>query len=39
VADLAIGPEVVGADQIAGIDLVALDKLVDFDGARVFVVR
>jgi hypothetical protein len=34
VANLAIGPQVVGTDQITGIDLLAFDELVDFDGAR-----
>ena len=33
-ADLAVGPQVVGSDQVTGIDLLALDELVDFDGAR-----
>jgi hypothetical protein len=32
-ADLAVGPQVVGSDQVTGIDLLALDELVDFDGA------
>ncbi|MEH2553660.1 hypothetical protein V1286_001189 [Bradyrhizobium algeriense] len=28
-ADLAVGPQVVGANQIARVDLTAVDKLVD----------
>jgi hypothetical protein len=36
VADLAVGPQVVRTDQVTGVDLLALDKLVDFDGARGF---
>jgi hypothetical protein len=36
VADLAVGHEIIGADQIARIDLGAVDELVDLDGARRF---
>jgi hypothetical protein len=36
VADLAVRPRIVGPDQIAGIDLIALDERVDLDGARGF---
>jgi hypothetical protein len=36
VADPAVGPQIVGPDQIAGIDLIALDELVDLDSARGF---
>jgi hypothetical protein len=30
-ADLAVGPQVVGANQIARVDLTAVDKLVDLN--------
>ena len=33
-ADLAIGSEVVGTDQVAWIDLASIDELVDLDGSR-----
>jgi hypothetical protein len=36
VADLAVGPQIVGADQVARVDLAAVDELVDLDGARGF---
>ena len=36
VADLAVGSQVVGTDQIARIDLASVDELVDLDGARRF---
>jgi hypothetical protein len=36
VADLAVGPQVVGTDQVAGVDLIALDEFVDLDGAGGF---
>jgi hypothetical protein len=36
VAHFAIGPQVVGTDQVAGIDLAAVDELVDLDGPRRF---
>jgi hypothetical protein len=34
VANLAVGPQVVGPDQVARVGLVALDELVDLDRAR-----
>jgi len=33
VADLAVGNEVIGADQIAAVDLAARHEFVDLDGA------
>ena len=36
VPDLAVGTQVIGTDQIARIDLGAVDELVDLDGARRF---
>jgi hypothetical protein len=36
VADLAVRAQVIGADQIAGVDLAAVDELVDLDGPRRF---
>ena len=35
-ADLAVGPQVVGPDEVAGVDLVAVDELVDLNGAGGF---
>jgi hypothetical protein len=35
-ADLAVRTQVIGADQIAGVDLGAVDELVDLDGPRRF---
>jgi hypothetical protein len=36
VADLAVGPQVIGADKVARINLLAIDELVDLDGAGRF---
>jgi hypothetical protein len=36
VADLAVRTQIVGADQVAGIDLAAVDELVDFYGPGGF---
>ncbi|MGY2930565.1 hypothetical protein ACVWXL_000040 [Bradyrhizobium sp. GM22.5] len=33
---LAVGTQVVGADEVSGIDLTAIDELVDLDGSRRF---
>jgi len=36
VADLAVGPDVIRADQVARVDVRLLDELVDLYGARGF---
>ncbi len=36
VTDLAVGPQIVGSDEISRIDLGLLHELVDLDGARGF---